>query len=489
LVQQGEVFEGFVDMFGLTSYGKFEFQPGNGPSAFQAKAQMDPIDLEGVLRITGDGEEIKRKQDSWQPGKQIRPEGKTGGEAYPTSEEVLIKAGGPVIEIDSGLIKEVNGKPSAHFHLGFDLELFQVAHTHVSAEMGDEGFKFKFQASAGKVANLDLDCSLDGLVGFGDLANIDKLKKLTFHAGGTFGMHLDIDIDMPKILGVDLPSFHLDTGFDGHLEITVSAEKIMLLINGDFEFEGTRLDLPEIEITSDDAFSDLKELAERIENQILKHAKDLFEDFFAGVGHFIQKGLDEVENIGREAADKAEEIGRKAAEKGEQLAKEAGEEAKKVGEDIAESARVLGDAADQLTKDVAGQVGEIGKEAEKAAKKLGEEGEKALHAAEDVAEKIGEAVAEEVAEIAEQVDAILGPAFEEAEKTLQAATAVANAAIDAAEKAAKKIFDGAKKVADGIKDAAEKVWDEAKKLEKAFEDGLKEAGKGIKKGLNKAKFW
>lgn len=249
--QPGFAFGGNIDIFGFNAHGDFSIFPSSG---IKGTAEMDPLDLFGVLQVEGDGKGIMRIVDA-ETGKPVdnrsqNDQNTSGG----TKELVVVKPGGPVVQIDSS--------GSQIFHANWQISLFDIFKQSVNVDISRNGASFIISYDIEHIGQLDLYCTLD------------NLKR--FCAGADFELEVDIKVGPFKFHGINLGSLHFEAGISVAVSVEIGLNAFELKIHGmSFNFMGLSFALPDISLK--ESPSSLAEIPKIIINYIKDNASDIFD--------------------------------------------------------------------------------------------------------------------------------------------------------------------------------------------------------------------
>jgi hypothetical protein len=362
-------FNANLDILGFTAHAALKIDAGKG---ITGDASLSPIHIRDVVDVTGDG-----------PGTPSTYKG-----------QVTVAPGGARIHVST----------ASQPYLDVDLTatLFKTVTETLKARVDSSGILFEVDYKVGDVFTSALRCSV---------------SKWT-HFEVSFSIELDLRVDMPEILGVDLGDLDLSgTGFDGKVVVDV-AGGFSLTIDGGFQFQGTPYRMPTVRLS--ESLASLEEIPKAVARQIEREAETIFKDLIAGAQTIVQRGLDEAGAIGRDAettvdaiADQAERDYQAVVAAGEREAEEIRRQIEaEVDQALREADRLLQDAARRL-KEVEAQLAEAARQVEHMATE-------AEHEAARVATSVTQAAATETRSAANTVKDV----------AQRAENAVANAAKD-----------------------------------------------------------
>lgn len=248
-------FGGMITIFGFGAFGEFVMITGQG---IKGSAQLSPIDLGGVLKVAGNGPGIKRLyekvNDDWKLVDNVKATKSLEGGNY--KEQVIVKPGGPIIAFNA------LGDPM--FLMSWDITLFDVVGQKVDVTISSKGITFTLTYKISNALLLAIECELQSWT--------------AFSAHAEFIMDLNFTIPSFKVFGVQVGNLKINSSLDAELKIALNPQQFLLEIDGDFDFQGTSLDLPKITLNASP--SDLQKLPEWIVAQIQGNAENIFKDVF-----------------------------------------------------------------------------------------------------------------------------------------------------------------------------------------------------------------
>jgi hypothetical protein len=276
----GVGFRGRVSLFGWDAFAMLDFSSGGIP-ALTGHFEAEKISLGGVIEIWGDGKGIRRAPHSAADLQRTDAAGDAGA--------WFIEPGGPVLHVST--------RSAPFLHADLHARLFGFLSADVHADVTEEGFSFDLHTSVGPL-RWELCCHY-------------WRDEGVFEASGSMGLHLHGDIG-PIIPGIDATKIHLDTDLAARVELRVDSEGIALTLAGEFNFQGLRIDLPEVTLTV--AFSSIEALAKAIWDHIVDLAEELFKDVILPIAQFFEDAAEAVAEVAVEAAEAVAAIATEAAE-------------------------------------------------------------------------------------------------------------------------------------------------------------------------------
>ena len=395
----GVGFRGGLEFLGWNAFASLNFST-QGIPGFTGHFETEPLEIPGVLRIWGDGKGIRELPKDGEPISNLEPSGQLA-----STTGYWLEPGGPVLQLST--------QSSPFLYADLHAELFGFLQTDIHAEVTDEGFSFDFGIGAGDGIRADLGCHW-----WKDDGKFEAYGDLGIHLHGTLG---------PIIQGVPATEFDIDTDLEASIRLVVDSESFYCAVDGSFEFEGVRLDMPELEFKV--KFESLEDLAAAIWERIKGLAKDIFADFLLPIGEFIAETAEKVGEIAEDAYEFAKESAEKAIEGAKVIVGEVVE----IGEAIGEKAEVVAAAAKEVLDGAAEAAGKA-----------------VAHIVDEVVE-IGEAALELGKKVAAEVEAIVKDI---ADTVAKAADYVADKAKEAIEYVGRKLAEARQWVADRLKQAA-----------------------------------
>jgi len=236
-------------------------------------AQFSPINWSNVLSLSGNGQGVSIKQElidgNWQPMQNHVP---GSNKNYQQRTFQVVPAGGAVVAFqDTG---------SPYINIDFNFSLFSFIRTSLLVELTNQGFLFDFHSSDGDVFQSSFTCSISGQ---------------GFSATADASLQLNLRIPSFQLLFIPVPAFTLSAGLNANFSISVSKTNFNLQISGNFEFDGHTLNLPTININI--AFSSIKELIDRIGQEIKDHLSEIFKEVFSELTGFFDKGFADIKHV------------------------------------------------------------------------------------------------------------------------------------------------------------------------------------------------
>ncbi len=450
IAQPGFRFNGNLEILSFKAHAAVAVDQTVG---FQGDFETSPIHIGNVLSVTGNGQGIYKRlggkdgNDSTKPlYTTVRPN-KT---ALETDVTEIIPAGGPVLKFQT--------KQSPYLYASVIVDFLDLEHLEVEALVQDSGILFKVEYDISDLEKAELDFTLN---------------KEQFSLYSQFGLHIKGDIGPIKILDIDFGTLHIDAGFD--LEMTLSATKDLfdMRINGDFEFEGARLTLPELHISI--VPSSLKQLPETILQHIEDNADEIFKDLFDDASKLVSEATEEIEQLADEGVQEVKKIADDAVTEAKQVVDDAEKVIDTAVDDLSKDIDAIKEETAHIEQAAAAEVSQLANDAEAEVAKIGDEIASVVDAADHEVRQIANQIADEAKAVAaeidklaqqteEEVEAIAADIAQEVKKILSDAQAVADdiiksaqAAVDAIEKEAEKLWSDAKALADAIAEAAKKV--------------------------------
>ncbi len=421
VAQTGFGFHGELDMFGMQARAIVMVDPVSGA---RGRFEMAPLDIRlGSLPVL----KVSR---SLTPLPELQSGGGVGGGGLvplPDANSNPAFANGPVFEFNSA--------GPRYLFANCEIELFGLYRATVLAEVNQDGLTFLYRTAISDVLSITMTCSLS------------TGETPRFRAKSSFDFDLDIEVPM-QIGELDLGTFELDTALHLSLEIDASLDSFALTIDGDFEFEGLKLDFPRLTLAV--PLASFADLGQTIIDHLLAMAGDLFAEFFAS----IEELWNETVAVLGEAAEAVGEAVVALAEEAEELAEDivAGAEraVAAVGEGLEEAGKAVAELADdaaQVAEAGLEAVAEVTEEIEEFAVAVGAEIEAVGEAAVELAGAIVDEAEAFVAEVGQQIEAMAREVERAVEAVIDDAVEIANAAVEAAKELANDIAAEAERLA------------------------------------------
>ena len=321
----------------------------SGPKGIRAELQADPIDLGGVLKVTGDNTPavqvlMEEVNGSWTPistqgrvekqgGRRVSTRTPIRGKAstHPTAMKTVIEAGGPRFLLQSQASPYVEGSAK--------VQLFD-AKAEVHIEVTDKGFLFDLAASVGDVGHIHFDAR---------------------YRSGTLMAQLDATIDIRADIRVDLGfvshDFTLDTGFDLFGDLTVTAHSFSLRLRGSFWFEGQRLTMPQLDIKQ--RFDKLEQLADKVADHVKSEADQIFGEVFDYAKREWNHLKNDLHKIERDLQPELGQVEQRAGAALHHVEQDAGKFATNVIRGISQSVRDMESEARKVQHEVTAQLDKV----------------------------------------------------------------------------------------------------------------------------------
>jgi cation transport regulator ChaB len=448
VAQPGLRFSGNLEVLGFAAHAAIEIDQVAGMAG---EFETSPIHFHNILSITGKGKGVYLNKKN---GKTLPVTVKPNKDQAGVEKVEVVPPGGPVFIFHT--------LQSPYLKMNIKVSFFSLVNEEVEALVADDAVHFKLILGIGHVANADFDFTL---------------TKTGFAAHSIFGLHLKASIGPIKILGIDFGSIHLDTGFDIQVTIVANEDHFSFKIDGDFEFEGARLNFPTITLSF--APKSLADLPAIILKQVEDHADEIFKDLFNAAAELLKEGIKEAEHLAEEAGKEVAKLASEAEKEAEHLVSEAAQAVEHTAEEAAKAVADVEKAAEKVLADAAEEVAEIGKEAAEEVEKIGKDITHVAEAAEHEVEAIGKEVAQEAEEVGKAVAHLASEAVAEVKAIGKAAEKAAESVLNAANKAAASVVNAAKAVAATLAHEATALWNEAKKLGDAIANAAKKAADAV----------
>lgn len=324
IAQPGFGFSASIQIFNFGAHADLEVSVGNGVSGH---AEMAPVNLKGLLVITGDGTGISRTYQQLNGQWQLVNNDSIVRQkpVPPTRKEVIVGPGGPIIEF--------NGLHSPFVHVNWQVTLFDVQKIRTDVTISSSGFFFVLTYDLGEIERFNLNCTLK--------------DRDHFNASANFHLGVDTRIGPIRVLGIDCGTLHLAVRIDTGMNVALDPSLFRMGINGSFNFEGLGFSIPTVSLSV--APSSLKELPGKIIQQIKDHADQMFAALFADVqkwAEMIGRGLVAVADM----ANALKNAYNKTAQEAAQLMKVANQAAGTVASGLKTAYGLTADAAASAMK-------------------------------------------------------------------------------------------------------------------------------------------
>jgi len=264
----GYAFSGYMDLFGLTFFTDIEIDM----QKFTGIATMAPLNLGGILKLSGDGKEVTRKVDANGTIIKNNVVPKTDAERKAVKNattKTLIAAGGPEMNIST------LGSP--YFTLDAQASILGLINQKIDARIDNGGIRFELDY--GTVITSKMQCQL----------------KTSGSFTGSFCYGPDLRIPLPEPLG----HIHLVDTINAAIGLTVSKSAIDFSVSGGFDFEGISMNLGTLNL--DVNISGISDVITACGNHIIDDAASIFAALLKDIGKWAElafKGIvSGVENI------------------------------------------------------------------------------------------------------------------------------------------------------------------------------------------------
>jgi hypothetical protein len=236
-------FNATLDLYGFHAHADLKIGSGSSPGGglgggISGNACIDPLHMEGVIDLTGDG-----------PG---TPATYTG--------QVTIAPGGAQVHLST--------LASPYLDISWNVTLFNTVSQSLDAELTTAGFTFNVDTEAPGFSS-KLSCAL----------------RTTGSFSMDFSVLLDFPADLGQLNGVPLGLLDLNgTHLTAHLKATV-APNLSITIDGNFDYHGVSYTLPHIEESV--AYSSLAAIPQEIYRQVRDEATSVFGDIRATADRYL----------------------------------------------------------------------------------------------------------------------------------------------------------------------------------------------------------
>lgn len=248
LCQNEFAFSAYMHILGLKFYGRLKLDL-NG---VEGKAQISPISIGNVLKITGDSKALTAKFDA--AGNMIKNNFVPNTAAKKAiidhaTTRTIVPAGGPEISVSTS--------SSPYLTLDASVSLLDVEDESISARIDSNGAHFE----------LDYGGILHGNL----MVNLQDSGKLTgsFSYGPDFYVHL-------SAFGISLGSIHITAVIHAMMKLTVDSQYADFSVQGGLNVEGLDIEFGPFEV--DVNISGMTHLLSTIEQYIQSHVKQLFSE-------------------------------------------------------------------------------------------------------------------------------------------------------------------------------------------------------------------
>lgn len=497
VAQPGFAFSGNVDIADV-----FEAHMALGVNAtrgISGEVALSPVHIGSVLSVTGKGPGVALLMQSYTPSggvPAVRPRPAIpslerngfwrdddnvwrddGGHAWRRTKTEFKppETGAPPTEAKTwqivppgGAVGKFNSAADPYLFVSLHVSLFETINAEVDAAITKDAFTFQVEIDVSDIAKAELDI---------------KVSKEGMKAHAEFGLHVRGQLGPLEVKGVDLGEIDIDAGFDLTLDLEVTEEHFLLEIQGEFEFEGDRLDLPDFKI--DVAPKSLSNLPELLLEHLGENAGEVFVELLEDAGEFLEIAAKEGAEIAVKGAEAAAKLADAAAHEVIDVAEAGATAVDKAADELEAEADAFDKKASATLANAERDVSKIDNDAERVVAEVGlkiaEVGEKAVVEI----ERIGAAIAHEAAHIAHVVAKIAEEALKIVEKIADEVDKVVHAILDEAKKIADAILDEAKKIVDAIEDEAKKIWDGIKQFAEKVGHALASAAKSAWHAISK----
>ncbi len=269
----GFAFSGEINIFGFKMFANCEISQNSG---INGKAQSNPINLQHILVIKGNGEAVKRKVDG--NSGDVVSNKQTLNEPTNVTEKTIVDKGGPHFEIST--------TSSPFLVANWKISLFDIVNEQVDISVGFDEVAF------------NLNYSISGIDQF-ILKN--TLKNFNDYTGeAVFSLGVDQKINLSKA-GVHLGTIHLVAKVGAVFKAAVNLKEALFSINNmGFNFMGQDLVAPDITLSKE--LPSLKGLPQTIIDGILDNADTIFYAYISDplifAKHVFDKGIAVAEDVG-----------------------------------------------------------------------------------------------------------------------------------------------------------------------------------------------
>ncbi|MEL6537241.1 MAG: hypothetical protein AAFQ98_17600, partial [Bacteroidota bacterium] len=320
----GFSFGGLIKIFGFGAYAEFVMKTGEG---IRGEAQIGPIDLKGVLKVTGNGSGIDRVYEQVDGDWRLVDSAKaiTEENTNPVRTESIVKPGGAVVKFDTS--------STTILYMNWNITLFDLVSQSVEVTVSTSGIAFSLTYKVSKALKLAIACSMESYSKF----------------AGSASFKLNINVLVPgfKINGIQVGDLRVKSKVSLALAINVSSNTFSLKLTGSFKFQDVDFTMPKVQFTADPG--SLKDIATWVIDKIKDEAEDLFADLFSSAEDFVK-------NVGEGIVEGAEETAKVFSDAYNLTSKEAAKVLEDAGE-TAEDALNAVSSAYNLGSDAIADVG------------------------------------------------------------------------------------------------------------------------------------
>ncbi len=460
----GVGFKGRLHLFGFDLYAAFDFSSGV-TTHFAARLEMEPINLGGILKVTGDGKGLLHSE--------IAAIKVVASKAPPVPDGYALEPGGPVFL--------VNSRRSPFLHASMHVDLFGVLHIDVTADADMHGMRFKLDTELLHAVRLIVEAKLsrDG-------------TAFTFDAHGSLATHINAELSIP--LPGPLPDLDIsiDGGFDADVSIRLivdakGSETFEMQISGNLEFEGAHLPIPTLHLTK--SFNHLDDLPGLLISHIDDLALEIFADLITDLDN-IGKLADAAANLMIAQAEARVKLAVVASTKAVELATNGASLAMHEAEkDITAATETMTAAADAVDKAVGAEIADVKKETEAAAGEIKAVATTALRKADALVNTLTLGALDAIPGLNAAAERVVGEAIEAAAAIVEGAlTAVADLA-HAATVAFDTIMQGMEETVKALTKAADFIFDQINAGMHWIGGKFVDAANVIGKGFHEAWDW
>ncbi|MED2915259.1 hypothetical protein P4324_11790 [Bacillus thuringiensis] len=437
IIHQGFGVNTLIDVAGLTGHASLEVQKNVG---IKGSAEFPPFQIKNVLFIGGQGKGVTIKEYK------INGEWVTAKEEQSSNIEVREKQ----IISPGGALLEFNTIHSPYLNVSLQVTLLELIKQEVQGEITGQGLTFKLEYSISNNVQMILDCTLTDQNSFSGKAN--------------FSVNINGEIGPFKILSMDFGKVQLDIDFKSKVELFINPLEFKMIVNGDFEFEGINLHMPELKL--DASITSMKELPQKILDQISKHAEEIFSDFFNQTKELIHQMELAVENV----INEGKKLVKDAIEEGEKMKEGATKVVEAVGTNITE--------AEKQAKAIAEDAVDISQKAKKEIEHIGSEAQKAADDLKNQAKNLPNKLTEDINKLKEDINKKLNDLTNKSEAALRDAEQKVK---DTEEKVKDEVIELANQANQKVKDIEENTKEEVNKINEETKHILDEISNELKK--------
>lgn len=297
-------FSGQIKFFGFGAYGAFNMKVDKG---IDGHAEIAPINLGNVLKVTGGGKGLKRTYEKLPSGdwKLVKNNAKPKPGTR-TISRTIVQPGGAILQF--------NALKSPFLYMNWKISLFDLINQEVEAEITTKGITFHLMYAISNTLQFQITCTL---------SNWSSLA-----ASASLSINLDMTIPGFKVNGVVIGDIKLKSKVSITLSLSLSTSQFHLGLAGTFTFQKKGFS---INVNLNVAPSDLKNIPKWIKDEIIEQAEELFADLFDEVDEFVNMVKDGILDTGGKTLDGLSKAYNLTADQFADTAKKLGHTTEEVG--------------------------------------------------------------------------------------------------------------------------------------------------------------